>query len=84
LAFSFRAGLLRRLKPAAVLPSCHHRRVHRVLDQLFFDMLALLTFKGPQIGAVRARLDPGQHHASLALRAAWSLDRKQGWFGGMG
>jgi len=44
-------------------------------------MLALRTFKGPQIGMSRTRFDPGQHHAALTLRAAWPFGRKQGWLG---
>jgi hypothetical protein len=44
--------------------------LHWVFDQRFVDMLALWTFKCPQIGMGGAKLDPRQHHAALTLRAA--------------
>jgi hypothetical protein len=43
-------------------------------------MLALRTFKGPQIGMTGTKLDLDQHHATLTLRAARPFDGKQGWF----
>ena len=42
-------------------------------------VLALGTFKGPQIGAVRTRFDTGQHHAAVTLRATGPFDRKERW-----
>jgi hypothetical protein len=56
-------------------------RFHRVINHRFDDTFALRTFKGPQIRTGRAMLNPGQHHAALTLRAAWSLNRKQGGLG---
>jgi hypothetical protein len=47
--------------------------LHRVFDPSFVDMLALWTFKCPQIGMGGAKLDPRQHHAALTLRAARAL-----------
>ena len=44
--------------------------------------LALRTFECPKNGAGRARFDPGQHHASLAPAAAWSLDWDKRWLDG--
>ena len=48
---------------------------------LVMYVLALGTFKGPQIGAVRTRFDAGQHHAAVTLRATGPFDRKERWFG---
>jgi hypothetical protein len=51
-------------------------RFQRVLDHSLKYVLALRTFKGPQIGAVRTRFDAGQHHAALTLWATWPFDGK--------
>jgi hypothetical protein len=48
------------------------------------DVFALGAFKGPQIGVGSAKLDPRQHHAALALRAARAFDWKQRRLGMMG
>jgi hypothetical protein len=47
-----------------------------VLDHHLMEVIALGTFKSPQIGSVRAWLDPSQHRALLTFRATWPFVRK--------
>jgi hypothetical protein len=44
-------------------------RFQRIFDHQFMDVIALRAFKGPQVGMVGTRFDPGQHHAALTFRA---------------
>lgn len=73
--------LLGRSQFAAVQP-CHVRSNWVVLG--LQHALTLRTFECPQNGAGRARFDPGQHHATSATAAAWSLDRDKRWLDAMG
>jgi hypothetical protein len=56
-------------------------RFHRVINGCPKDVVALRTFKGPQIGMSRTRFDAGQHHAVVAFGATGPFDWQEGWFG---
>ncbi len=54
---------------------------HRVFNGHSDYMVALLAFKGPQIGMGGTRFDVGQHHAAMTLGAAGPFDRQERGFG---
>ena len=51
-------------------------RFHGVLNEPLRYVLAVRTFKRPQIGTVRTGLDPSRHQAALTFRTKRPFDRK--------
>ena len=51
-------------------------RFHGVLNERLRYVLAVRTFKRPQIGTVRTGLDPSRHQAALTFRTKRPFDRK--------